>query len=84
MVMAPHRGTQAERIAVDYIELIPVPAYADPAVVAAAMNPALASLVALHSRHIGESRLNLPPFRQGYTWTSPPSTNSSLPVMKLD
>lgn len=50
MVMAPGAGTLAERIAVDPSALIPVPAGADPAVVAATMNPALSSWVALHAR----------------------------------
>lgn len=50
MVMAPSTGTLADQIAVDPADLIPVPAGADPAVVAATMNPALSSWVALHAR----------------------------------
>ncbi|MDA2803200.1 quinone oxidoreductase family protein [Nocardiopsis suaedae] len=50
MVMAPATGTLAERIAVDPATLIPVPDDADPAVVAATMNPAMSSWTALHAR----------------------------------
>lgn len=49
-VMMPGTGTLAERIAIDSASAIPVPADADPAVLAATMNPALSSWVALRAR----------------------------------
>lgn len=49
-IMAPGTGTLAERIIVDPADLIPVPIDADPAVVAATMNPALSPWVALKGR----------------------------------
>jgi NADPH:quinone reductase-like Zn-dependent oxidoreductase len=50
LAMAPGTGTLAEQIVVDPAELIPVPPHADPAVLAATMNPALSSWVALQAR----------------------------------
>lgn len=50
MVMAPDTGTLAETIAIDSTTAIPVPVDADPAVLAATMNPALSSWAALHAR----------------------------------
>lgn len=49
-VMAPRTGTLAERIAIDPASAIPLPAGADPAVVAATMNPALSSWIVLRVR----------------------------------
>lgn len=49
-VGGPRSGTLAERIAVDSHSVIPLPADANPAVVAASMNPAMSSWVALHAR----------------------------------
>jgi NADPH2:quinone reductase len=49
-VMSPGSGTLAERIAVDPKDLVPVPRGADPTVVAATMNAALSSWVALRAR----------------------------------
>lgn len=50
MVMAPGTGTLAEQIVIDPATAIPVPADADPAVLAATMNPAMSAWVALHAR----------------------------------
>jgi len=49
-VGGPSSGTLAERIAVDSHSAIPLPADADPAIVAASMNPAMSSWVVLHAR----------------------------------
>jgi len=49
-VMAPGTGTLAERIAIDPAGAIPLPTDADPAVVAATMNPAMSSWVVLRAR----------------------------------
>ncbi|UNZ15742.1 zinc-binding alcohol dehydrogenase family protein [Streptomyces sp. 891-h] len=49
-VMVLGAGTLAQRIAIDPAAAIPVPANADPAVLAATMNPALSSWCALRTR----------------------------------
>ncbi|MEU6114528.1 zinc-binding alcohol dehydrogenase family protein [Streptomyces sp. NPDC047117] len=49
-VMAPATGTLAQRIVINPADAIPLPADADPAVIAATMNPALSSWVALRAR----------------------------------
>lgn len=49
-VMAPSAGTLAERLVIDPASAIPLPADASPAVLAATMNPALSSWVALRAR----------------------------------
>ncbi|MFD0266553.1 zinc-binding alcohol dehydrogenase family protein [Streptomyces sp. NPDC127106] len=48
--LEPPRGTMAERIAVPSASLMPVPEGLDPAVVAAAMNPASSAWIALRER----------------------------------
>lgn len=49
-VMAPGTGTLAERIVIDPADAVPLPADADPAVLAVTMNPALSSWVVLRAR----------------------------------
>ncbi|MFD8411571.1 MULTISPECIES: quinone oxidoreductase family protein [unclassified Streptomyces] len=48
--LEPPRGTMAERVAVPSASLLPVPEGLDPAVVAAAMNPASSAWIALRER----------------------------------
>ncbi|MFD7631516.1 zinc-binding alcohol dehydrogenase family protein [Streptomyces sp. NPDC059851] len=48
--LEPPRGTMAERVAVPAASLMPVPEGLDPAVVAAAMNPASSAWIALRER----------------------------------
>ncbi|MFK0255038.1 zinc-binding alcohol dehydrogenase family protein [Streptomyces sp. NPDC090445] len=48
--LEPPRGTMAERVAVPAASLMPVPDGLDPAVVAAAMNPASSAWIALRER----------------------------------
>ncbi len=49
-VIAPSTGTLAERLVIDPARAVPVPTGADPAVIAATMNPALSSWVVLRAR----------------------------------
>ena len=49
-VINPEGGMLAERIVIDPATAIPVPSDADPATVAATMNPAMSSWMALHER----------------------------------
>lgn len=61
-VMAPSTGTLAERITIDPSGAVPLPASADPAVVAATMNPAMSPWIVLRARvpiQLGQSVLVL-------------------------
>ncbi len=49
-VVGPGSGTLAERILIDPRSAVPLPADADPAIVAASMNPAMSSWIALRAR----------------------------------